>query len=109
VERRQEQVAKNEARHRELNEEIEESYKSHSGDDYMDVVCECGIADCDVFLKVTKAEYEDVRADPRKFILFREHLNLDTDEIVSEGDRFTVVAKREGEPAEIARLADPRG
>ena len=109
MDRRQERVAKNEARHRELNEEIEESYEWHPDDTFMDVVCECGIADCDVFLRVTKAEYEDIRADAQKFILFREHLNLDADEIVSQGDRFTVVAKRQGEPAEIARQTDPRG
>src|SRR5919197_2313101 len=47
-----------------------------------------------------KAEYEHIRADARRFIRFREHLSLDADEIISEGDRFTVVAKREGEPAE---------
>jgi len=27
---------------------------------------------------------------------------------VSENDRFLVVAKREGEPAEVARQTDPR-
>jgi hypothetical protein len=54
MDHRQEQVAKNEARHRELNEEIEESYESHPGHDFMDVVCECGIAACDVFPKVTR-------------------------------------------------------
>jgi hypothetical protein len=110
VDSRQERVAKNEARHRELNEEIEESYESHSGEDYMDVVCECGIADCDVFLKVTKAEYEDIRADAGKFILFRDHFVPDVDDdIVLETDRFVVVAKREGADAEIATATDPRG
>ena len=107
--RRQEQVAQNEDKHRDLNEKIETSYGSHPDSAYMDLLCECGNADCDVFLKVTKAEYEDVRADPRKFIIFGEHFNPDADEIVSEGDRFTLVAKREGEPAEIARQTNPRG
>jgi hypothetical protein len=106
---RVERVAKNEASHRELNEQIEDSYESHSVDWHMDIVCECGTRDCDVFLKVTKAEYEEVRSDPRQFLIFREHLNLDADEIVSEGHRFTVVAKREGTPARIARETDPRG
>jgi hypothetical protein len=109
MDHRQKRVAKNEARHRELNEEIEQSYQSHSGDDYMDVVCECGIADCDAFLKVTKAEYEDIRADARKFILFRDHFAPDVDEIVSESDRFVVVAKRDGAAAEIATATDPNG
>ncbi len=75
----------------------------------MDVLCECGTEECDVFLKVTKAEYEEVRSDARQFMIIGEHLNPDVDEIVSKGDRFTVVAKREGKPAEIARRTDPRG
>lgn len=73
----------------------------------MDVVCECGREDCDVFLWVTKAEYEDVRSDAKQFVILGEHLNTDADEIVSEGERFTVVAKPEGEPAEIAQT-NPR-
>jgi hypothetical protein len=109
VDRRQERVAKNEASHRELNEQIQQSYESHPDDAYMDIVCECGIAGCEVFLKVTKAEYEDVRADARKFILFRDHIVPDVDDIVLETDRFVVVAKRDGAATEIATGTDPRG
>jgi hypothetical protein len=48
------------------------SLRVWSADAYEDIVCESGVADCDAFLKVTKAEYEDVRPDARKFILFRD-------------------------------------
>lgn len=108
MDRRAEQVAANEVANRRLNERVEDSYGSHSVEFPMDVVCECGREDCDAFLKVSKAEYEDVRADGRQFLIFAEHFNPDVDMIVSQGDRFTVVAKREGEPAEIARETDPR-
>lgn len=106
---RMERVAKNEARHRELNELILASYESHTEEAYMDVVCECGREACDVFLRVTKAEYEDVRSDARHFLIHQEHFDLQAERVVSERDRFTVVAKREGKPAEIARQTDPRG
>ena len=109
MEGRVERVARNEDHHRDLNEPIEDSYESHAVDWHMDIVCECGREDCDVFLKVTKAEYEDVRSHARQFIIFAEHFNPEADELVFEGGRFTVVAKREGEPAEIARQTDPRG
>jgi hypothetical protein len=105
---REERVAQNEIRHRDLNEQIPESYKKHPWDAYMDIVCECGIEDCDVFLKVTKAEYEDVRADPAKFIIKRDHFAADVDDLVSESVRFTVVVKREGTAAEMATATDPR-
>ena len=105
---RAERVAKNEDRHRDLNDQIEASYESHGMDWHMDVVCECGRQDCDVFLKVTKAEYEGVRADARRFVIVRDHLDPEVDVLVSEDDRFTVVAKREGEAAEVAQETDPR-
>jgi hypothetical protein len=105
---REERVARNEARAREINERIEESYESHQPDTHLSIVCECGLAECDVFLPVTKAEYEDVRADPRLFLIDRTHLIADVEDVVSEADRFTVVAKREGEAAEVTTETDPR-
>ena len=108
MDRRAERVATNEAAHRKLNEGIQDAYESHATDTRIEFVCECGQEDCDVFLTVTKAEYEDVRADPRRFIIVRDHLNPEVDVLVSESDRFTVVAKRQGEPAEVAEQTDPR-
>jgi hypothetical protein len=108
MDRREERVAKNEAGHRELNELIEKSYESHPNDAYMDAVCECGIAGCEVFLRVTKAEYEEVRADPRRFMILRDHLDPLVDDLVSETDRFALVAKRQGTPSDIATATDPR-
>jgi hypothetical protein len=105
---REERVARNEAGAREINEEIEESYSSHRLDTHLSIVCECGLAECDVFLRVTKSEYEDVRSDPRRFLIEPTHLIADVEEVVSETDRFFVVAKREGVAAEVAEHTDPR-
>jgi hypothetical protein len=105
---REERVARNEASAREINERIEESYDSHRLDTSTNMVCECGLADCDVFLQITKAEYEDVRSDPRRFAIVRAHLVADVEDVVSENDRFVVVEKREGAPARIAERTDPR-
>jgi hypothetical protein len=105
---REERVARNEAGARELNERIEGSYESHSLDTHLSIVCECGLAECDVFLRVTKSEYEDVRSDPRRFMIERTHLIADVEDVVSETDRFLVVAKRDGEAADVAIRTDPR-
>ena len=61
---REERVTRNEVRARELNERIQESYESHPIDAQTDILCECGIEDCDVFIRITKAEYEDVEPMP---------------------------------------------
>jgi hypothetical protein len=55
-----------------------------------------------------KSEYEEIRSDPRWFLIARLHLIPDVERVVSENDRYTVVAKREGEAAEVAIGTDPR-
>ena len=101
-------MARNEANAREINERIQESYDSHRLDTYINMVCECGLAECDVFLAVTKAEYEEIRSDPRRFVIDPSHRVADVEDVVSETDRFVVVEKREGTPAEVAEATDPR-
>jgi len=49
------------------------------------------------------AEYRMVRSDLRQSAIVPEHLATDIERIVYETDRFVVVAKREGTPADGAR------
>lgn len=105
---REERVARNEAGAREINDEIEGSYASHALDTHLSIVCECGRTECDVFLPVTRSEYEEVRSDPRWFLIARSHLIPDVEDVVSQNDRYTLVAKREGEAAEVAIRTDRR-
>jgi hypothetical protein len=71
--------------------------------------CECGRLECDRVIAITLAEYNSVRADPRQFVVVRAHVLADVEQVVSETDRYTVVAKREGTPAAVAVEEDPRG
>ena len=105
---REERVAKNEAVAREINEQIEDTNESRPPSSFMHIVCECGYSTCDLFIAVTKDEYERVRNDPRRFLVVGEHVIVDVEEIVVESDRFTIVAKRQGTPAEVATRTDPR-
>ena len=50
-----------------------------------------------------------VRSDLRQFAIVPQHLVADIERIVYETDRFAVVAKREGVPADVARDENPRG
>ena len=57
---------------------------------------------CERTIDVTIAEYQQVRNDPRQFAIVPEHFIGDIERIVDEDDRFAVVAKREGTPADVA-------
>jgi hypothetical protein len=109
VSSREERVARNEATARQINEDIERAQQATSPSDHLRVLCECGREDCDRVLAVTPAEYESLRADPRVFAVAHDHVIADLEQVVAETDRFAVVAKREGIPAEVAVEEDPRG
>ena len=100
-------VARNEATSREINEGIEEAHEGDSPERYVRIVCECGQDGCDRLIAITVPEYERVRANPRTFAVVRDHVMSDVERVVDETDRFVVVAKREGTPAEVAAAEDP--
>jgi hypothetical protein len=108
---RNERRARNEALFREVNERIEDlSVKSadeSEQDGLFGVVCECGRADCTELIEVTRAEYEAVRSDPRRFLVVPGHEHTDTARVVERNSAFSVIEKLEG-AAEIAIEHDPR-
>jgi hypothetical protein len=109
---REERVTRNEATTRDINEDIEQTYlegdMSPTGGGHVRVLCECGRDDCDRVLAITLGEYESVRADPRRFAVVSSHVMPDVESVVERTDRYVVVAKRDGTPAEIATGEDPR-
>jgi hypothetical protein len=109
VSSREERVARNESTTRAINEEIEQAHQAAPIEGPVRVLCECGREDCDRVIAMTLAEYESVRADPRQFAVVRGHVMADVEQVVSETDRYTVIAKREGTPAAVAIQEDPRG
>ena len=106
---REERIAKNEAVAREINEQIDQIHESLPESSFMHIVCECGYEKCDEFIAMMRDEYERIRNDPRQFCVLQEHVIHDVEVIVQENDRFVLVAKREGTPAEVATRTDPRG
>jgi hypothetical protein len=105
---REERMARNEAASREINEKIEEAYLGEPPVNQIDIVCECARMTCDAAIDITLDEYERVRMDARHFVIFPGHFFGDIERIVIENDRFAVVAKREGVPADVARDENPR-
>jgi alpha-D-ribose 1-methylphosphonate 5-triphosphate diphosphatase PhnM len=105
---RDEAKFRNEAIFREVNEQIEAVSKSVAPDDQtMEFLCECDRADCHEKLKVTRAEYESVRAVPTHFIVLTGHDDPEVEHVTLSNDRFLVVEK-EGDAAEEAAASDPR-
>ena len=67
------------------------------------IVCECALDGCGRVIAVTVAEYRQVRGDPRQFAIVPEHVVGDIERIVSQDDRFAVVAKNGREPRPMSR------
>jgi hypothetical protein len=104
---RQERIARNEVLFREVNERIREVPLDTRSDDRTGFLCECGDANCTDTIALSIAEYEQVRADSATFFVVPGHVAPDVEDVVSEGDRFTVVRKHP-EEAHIAIENDPR-
>jgi hypothetical protein len=105
-ERRKEQIARNEALFREVNERVQEVSEDRATL-MTDFVCECGDTGCTQSIQLRDEEYEHVRADPLLFAIVPGHEILDVEEVVAENQRFYVVRKHVAEAA-LARDTDPR-
>ena len=107
--------AKNETLFRTLNERLKElddrldtaSIGAPAGD-HEEFFCECGQLECMARIQMTRAQYEAVRDHSERFLVLPDHVLPDIERVVEEHDRFVVVEKNAGVPAEIARATDPR-
>jgi hypothetical protein len=109
VDERARRIGHNEALFREINERIEDMNAAFGAvTDSMSVVCECGDAACTEQVEIDMALYEHVRADPTHFIIVPGHEITNVEEVVEEHPTFSVVRKRPGGAAELARTTDPR-
>ena len=98
----------NEALFRAVNEQIEELNQRLSGAGPMDIVCECGDAQCVERVTVAPAEYERVRKDARRFIVAPGHVVPEYEVVLEEHPGYHVIEKIHDEPERIAEETDPR-
>lgn len=98
-------VAMNEATFRKVNEAMEVG-QDPSG--LLTFVCECGRLRCNKVIQLTRAEYEQVRQNPRRFAIIDGHEILEAEEIVERHDRYLVVEKSGAPEGEIVEHTDPR-
>ena len=111
MEKREERVAENEVTFRRANEEIEEV--AEKLDESLTVrlipfLCECADRRCTKIIRLSLREYEDVRANPRRFAILPGHeMTLEDEQVIARSDRFTIVEKV-GEGGRVAAESDPR-
>jgi hypothetical protein len=98
-------VAMNEATFRKVNEGMEAG-QDPSG--LLTFVCECGRLRCNRLIQLTRAEYEGIRTNPRRFAIVDGHEILEAEEIVERHDRYLVVEKSGDPEAAIVEHRDPR-
>ena len=101
-------AAKNEVVLRDLNERLK-AYPAAGKQRFSEWVCECADMTCTNRLELTVEEYEQVRAEARRFVVApgAEHVNPELERVVQRETRYWVLEKI-GVGAEISERFDPR-
>jgi hypothetical protein len=100
-------AARNEALFRAVNDEMRELNEGLAAitDEYA-IVCECADGGCTESLLIRRLDYYAVRENPRRFIVLRDHVVGDVEQVVSGLDGYVVVEKI-GLAAAVAEEAEP--
>jgi hypothetical protein len=96
-------IAMNEATFRRINEGV----RVDAPDTVIAFRCECGRLGCNQLIGLTRAQYEAVRGNPRRFALVPGHEILATEDVVERHTDYVVVEKH-GDESDIAERTDPR-
>src|SRR4051794_17057098 len=100
---REERLAANEARFREMNENAQP--RREESDEGSRHICECANSGCVAWISVPPADYARVRETPRQFLVKPGHEKPDIEDVVERQGGWFVVAK----PDEVAHIVDPDG
>jgi hypothetical protein len=106
---RHERIAKNEAMYRTVNRELEHASEEAGGEpvDRIDVLCECGIDNCEATLDLTIAEYDETHTQPDRFVVAHGHENGLIEQVVTRTERYLVVDKF-GDAERVAEAEERR-
>jgi hypothetical protein len=103
----QRRIASNESVFRRINEGIERGQWPGDEASLVGFRCECAQLGCNSVVELTIAEYEDVRAHPRRFVVAPDHAFPEAERVVDARPNFVVVEKRDQAGA-AAEASDPR-
>jgi hypothetical protein len=102
---REERIARNNVTFRDANEHIGAAAGVYGIDSPVPFICECADARCSEIVRLTLEQYEEVRADSRRFLNVPGH--EDAAEIVEERDGYVIVEKV-GRAGDIVDALDER-
>jgi hypothetical protein len=100
--------ARNQALFREVNERIAQIAERFGSDGQGSFLCECGNPKCTQAIRLSRDEYELIRAHANRFLIAPDHENPEAESIVAQNDRYAVVETYAGTSSRIARETDPR-
>jgi hypothetical protein len=106
-EEREVRAARRQSLFRSVNERIDEvAPQREEVAETRTIACECASIDCTAKLEMTRAEYEEVRGNPRWFVVLPGHVFNDVERVVRETPTYVVVEKT-GAGAAVAEVLDP--
>jgi hypothetical protein len=105
----QRNAGKTQALFRDVNERVLESPTSAgvSESEIVTMLCECADDACVEQIVLPKAEYEEIRGHPARFVIKAGHEVPEAERVVAGSDGTTIVEKF-GRAAEVAVTRDPR-
>jgi hypothetical protein len=103
----QERLGANEAVFRRINEGIERGQWPGEEESPVTFRCECARLGCNELIELSIREYEEVRSNPRRFIVVPGHERLEVEIVVERRSGYFVVEKLD-QAGERAVETDPR-
>ena len=101
-------IGVNEAVFRQVNERIEDLAETFGLGQSLDLICECGNANCTSRIEMDHAQYEELRSDSTTFAVVSGHEISDVEEIVARHGSYDVVRKTANDAREVAETTDRR-
>jgi hypothetical protein len=106
--KKQRRAATNEATIRDVNEGIERGQWPGEEDAPIGFRCECARLGCNQLVELSVHEYEEIRANPRRFVVVPGHEFGEIEKVIEARPGYLIVEKQDQAGA-VAEEHDPRG
>jgi hypothetical protein len=104
---RERRMAQNEVLFREVNERVKDIASKLGDDGGYEYFCECANKDCTFRISMRLADYENLRSNPKQFVVLPGHYFPEIEDLIVRNDGFWIVRKS-GEAGEYVEHLDPR-
>jgi hypothetical protein len=105
---REERIGRNDSTFREANEKIAKAASGYEWVEQVPFICECATESCTEIVRLSLAEYEEVRSAPTRFFVVPGHQACEGVVSFLEDREGYIVLEKEGRAGEVATELDPR-